>query len=214
MTVPKFYEFILPLLRQLADGEPRHWRPLRDGCVREFQLADADLAEHLPSGQSRVDNRVLWANSYLLQAGLVDRPRRGTLQINERGRSVLKDPPDVITPDYLLTFPEFREFKDRTRGQQDTQPVGTAASASAEAETPLENISDAVAEATSALQSELLKRVIAEPPEFLERLAVKLLNRMGYGDEAGNEHRGRPGDGGIDGAIRQDALGLNTIYMP
>ncbi|MGH3952327.1 MAG: restriction endonuclease, partial [Pseudonocardiaceae bacterium] len=75
------------------------------------------------------------------------------------------------------------------------------------------NISDAVAEATSALQSELLKRVIAEPPEFLERLAVKLLNRMGYGDEAGNEHRGRPGDGGIDGAIRQDALGLNSIYI-
>ncbi|WP_197285062.1 winged helix-turn-helix domain-containing protein [Sciscionella sediminilitoris] len=75
--IPRFYEFMLPVLRQLADGEPRHWRRLRDGCAEAFRLSEDDLAEQLPSGQSRVDDRVSWANSYLYQAGssLPIRPR-------------------------------------------------------------------------------------------------------------------------------------------
>lgn len=214
MTVPKFYEFMLPILRRLGDGQPRHWRDLQKGCVADFQLTDADLSEEISSGMSRVDSRVLWANTYMFQAGLVDRPRRGHVQITNRGRTVLADPPDVLTINYLRQFPEFREFQGRSRKHVDDGVVESPSSTEATTESsPLENIADAVAEATSALHGELLKRVIAQPPEFLEHLALKLLNAMGYGDPAGSEHRGRSGDGGIDGAIRQDALGLNTIYM-
>lgn len=212
MTVPKFHEFMLPVLRQLDDGAPRHWRDLRKRCIDEFQLTDADLAEEISSGMSRVDSRILWANTYLFQAGLLDRPRRGLVVITERGRDVLADPPDAITLSYLRRFPEFREFQARTK-KGDNAASQSAESTTTVESSPLESIADAVAEAKSDLEGELLKRIVAQPPEFLEQLAVKLLNKMGYGDAAGSEHRGRPGDAGIDGAIRQDALGLNTIYM-
>jgi restriction system protein len=80
--------------------------------------------------------------------------------------------------------------------------------------TPLDSISAAVAEATEALRDELLQRVLAQPPEFLERLVIKLLAAMGYGGRGGAiEHRGRSHDGGIDGVIRQDALGVDRVYL-
>lgn len=213
MTVPKWHELTLPILRQLADGQPRHWRELRDGCAAEFGLTDEDRAEQIPSGQSRLDNRVIWANSHMSQAGLIERPSRGHVQITQRGREVLASPPQGITTAYMLQFPEYQEFRGRTRADAVDAAGAPTAAVSSDVDTPLENIAVAVTEATSDLQGELLKRVIAQPPEFLEKLAIKLLNAMGYGDPAGSEHRGRSGDAGIDGAIRQDALGLNTIYM-
>lgn len=213
MSVPKFHEFMLPILRQLSDGEPRHWRYLREGCVDEFELTEDDLSEEISSGMSRVDSRILWANTYMFQAGLVERPRRGHVQITTRGREVLSDLPDTLTVNYLRQFPEFRDFQARTKKQDDSLAQVTDTVEPTTESSPVESIADAVAEAMSALHGELLKRVTEQSPEFLERLAVKLLNKMGYGDPAGSEHRGRPGDRGIDGAIRQDALGLNTIYM-
>lgn len=214
MTVPKWDELTLPILRQLADGHPRPWRELRDGCVAEFGLTEADCAEEISSGGMRLDNRVQWANSHMSQAGLIDRPSRGVVQISQRGRDVLGSSPHAITPEYMMRFPEYREFRSRTRTQKDVDARSPVVDApTSEVDTPLENIADAVAEAASDLQGDLLKRVIAKPPDFLERLALKLLNAMGYGDPASSEHRGRSGDAGIDGAIRQDALGLNTIYM-
>lgn len=210
MSVPKFYEFMLPILQKLGDGEPRHWRELRDHCATEFKLSEDDLAELNPSGQPRLDNRVQWANTYLFQARLVDRPRRGYVQINDRGRQVLADPPPVIDPGYLERFPEFRDFQSRTK-----RSGATAQSESVTAQmTPLDSISAAVAEATEALRDELLQRVLAQPPEFLERLVIKLLAAMGYGGRGGAiEHRGRSHDGGIDGVIRQDALGVDRVYL-
>ncbi|RBM18666.1 restriction endonuclease [Prauserella sp. PE36] len=210
MTVPQWQELMAPIMRQLTDGRARHWRELRDGCVTAFGLSDTDCAEKIASGKARLDNRVQWAVSHMFQARLIERPRRGFAQLTRRGREVLDERGDEITPDYLLRFSEYRDFRSRTRAQGNGRGALPAAT---DAETPLENIADAVAEATSALHGELLKRIIEQPPEFLEKLALTLLNAMGYGDAAGSEHRGRSGDGGIDGAIRQDALGLNTVYL-
>lgn len=215
MTVPTWDELTLPVLRQLADGQARHWRELRDGFVEEFGLSEADCAEVIPSGERRLDNRVQWANAHMYQAGLLERPRRGFVQITDRGRDVLGEGLAAIDSPYMMRFSEYRDFRSRTRAAtaEANTTVPEPEPSDVDTDTPLENISDAVAEAMSDLQGELLRRVIAQPPAFLEELAVKLLNKMGYGDEASGEHRGGPGDRGIDGAIRQDALGLNTIYM-
>ncbi|MGW1718022.1 restriction endonuclease [Streptomyces sp. NPDC002156] len=212
MAVPRFYEFMLPILHHLADGEPRHWRDLREKCVGEFGLSEQDRLEATPGGRPRLDNRVLWANTYLFQAGLVNRPGRGEVQITDRGREVLTNPPDVIDPSYLERFPEYRDFKSRTQQQGAGEPA--AETSTAEKVTPLESISTAVAESTAALHGELLQRIIAQPPEFLEHLVLKLLTAMGYGGQAGAvEHRGRSHDGGIDGIIRQDPLGIDRVYL-
>ncbi|MGH3735146.1 MAG: restriction endonuclease [Micromonosporaceae bacterium] len=218
MSVPKFDEFMLPILRHLSDSKPRHWRELRDACVREFAISDEDQAERIGSGEPRVDNRVQWATAYLFQAGLVDRPRRGTMQITDRGRQVLADPPGAINSDYLRRYPEFRDFlaRDRKGGRQPVSKATTGGpmpEASSET-TPQESIEDAVLTATAALQKELLRRVVAQPPVFLELLVLRLLRAMGYGAERGDiEHRGGPADGGIDGVIRQDPLGLDRVYV-
>jgi restriction system protein len=210
VSVPKFYEFMLPILQMLGDGEPRHWRELRDHCAAQLKLSEDDLAELNASGHPRLDNRVQWANTYLFQARLVDRPRRGYVQINDRGRKVLADPPPVIDPSYLTRFSEFRDFQSRTRQSGSTEQSENVAAQL----TPLDSISAAVAESTEALRDELLQRVLAQPPEFLERLVLTLLTAMGYGGRGGAiEHRGRSHDGGIDGVIRQDALGVDRVYL-
>jgi restriction system protein len=179
-------------------------------------MSEEDQAARIPSGQkTRLDNRVQWATSYLFQAGLVDRPRRGTIQVTARGRELLVDPPSVITPEYLLRYPEYQEFKARNRkpaaGESGVEDVGAAGDSQG---SPQESVEAAVTEATADLQSTVLRRVIAERPEFLEHLVLKLLNAMGYGAEPGDiEHRGGPGDAGIDGVIRQDPLGLDRVYV-
>ncbi|MET7517648.1 restriction endonuclease [Streptomyces sp. NPDC005480] len=212
VAVPKFYEFMLPILRQLTDGEPRHWRELRDKCVAEFGLSEEDQVEATPGGQPRLDNRVLWANTYLFQAGLVHRPLRGQVQISDRGQEVLRNPPSMIDLEYLERFPEYQEFRSRTRKQDGDEPAADVGVS--EQVTPLESMSAAVAQSTAALQGELLRRILAQPPEFLEHLVLKLLTAMGYGGQAGAvEHRGRSHDGGIDGIIRQDPLGIDRVYL-
>ncbi|QGK68924.1 restriction endonuclease [Allosaccharopolyspora coralli] len=210
MAVPEFRSMMLPLLSFLGDGEARHWRDQRDSCIREFELTDDDLAETIASGGYRLDGRVQWVHTHLFQAGLVDRPRRGTVQITERGRKVLADPPDQIDATYLSQFEEYREFRSRTR----KTPDDANADESTETATPWETVAAAVRENDEALTSELLRRVTTQDPAFLEKLVLRLLTAMGYGGRTGaTEHWGRSGDGGIDGTIRQDELGLDRVYV-
>lgn len=212
MSVPKFNEFMLPVLRQLSDGQPRHWRELREGCIAEFGLTEEALVEETAGGKSRVDDRVLWSTTYLFQAGLVERPSRGVVQINDRGRELLKGPPEVITPVYLRRYPEFVDFMTRTRSRD--QLIRDDTPESPAEQTPVDTIAAAEEEWTAAVRGELLLLVIAQPPDFLERLVLELLTAMGYGARRGDvQHRGGPGDGGIDGVIRQDPLGLDRVYV-
>lgn len=211
MAVPEYQSFMLPILRALEDGEALRWQDLREPCMREFALTAEDAAEQLDSGGSRLDNRIHWATTYLAQAGLLERPRRGYVRIAPRGREVLSKKPDRVDNRLLSRFPEFQEFRGRTRGPR-TDP-GDANGVSLET-TPAEAISLAVQENAEALASELLQRVHKQEPEFLERLVLRLLTAMGYGGrENAAEHLGRAHDGGIDGVIRQDALGLDLVYV-
>jgi restriction system protein len=167
--------------------------------------------ETIPSGASRLLNRVQWGLSYLTQAACVMRPKRGIYTITDRGRGLRAAHPDLLGLAQLEQFPEYQEFK--RRGQRHG-PGANDAGDSADELTPFERISTAVDEIESAVARDLLDRIRTMPPEFLEKAVLRLLVAMGYGGSHGDaQHLGGSGDGGFDGVINQDRLGLERVYV-
>jgi restriction system protein len=155
-------------------------------------------------------NRLHWAVTYLLQAGLLSRPKRGVVRITGRGRKVAVAHPRRVDVGVLSEFPEFIEFKSRSHAPKQTGQPELAKTET----TPREAVSNAVDEANAAVAAEVLDRVRQREPTFLERLVLAVLTAMGYGGAAGAaEHLGKSGDEGLDGVIRQDPLGLDRIYV-
>lgn len=215
MPVPDYQTLMAPALSALQDEQPRTAAQVREHVIGQMDLSPEDLTERIASGARVFDNRVHWALTYMSQAGLVRRPRRGVVQITDRGRDVLLQHSERVDNDVLSTFEEFREFKSRARSAQSgpaavqaaTRPPGQEA-------TPREAITTAVEENNTAVAADLLTRIHERDPIFLERLVLNLLTAMGYGGAAGSaQHLGGSGDGGLDGVIRQDPLGLDRIYV-
>lgn len=216
LAVPDYETMMLPVLRAVADGEPVTTKELREAVASEFGLSAEERAEKIPSGkQSVFDNRVGWATTYLVQAGLLVRPKRAVVTITERGRDVLETKPERVDNTLLESFPEFREFKNRS-GTRPRSPrsVDASTSAAGSGAAPRERLAQAVAEANAAVAEELLRRTREREPAFLESLVLELLTAMGYGGREGAaEHLGGSVDEGLDGVIRQDALGLERVYV-
>lgn len=220
--IPDYQSIMLPLLRIASDMKVHRVGDMAHKLAQEFGLTESDLAKMLRSGkQSVFSNRVHWAKTYLSQAQLLEMTGRGQFKITERGLAVLTDSPEKIGVAFLDQFAEFREFKLRSReSQQDrnlSQPRETSQTleVKVDTETPDEVLRATVAKIDAALSAELLDRIHAAPPVFFENLIVQLLLRMGYGgarEEAGRTV-GKSGDGGIDGVIDQDPLGLDRIYL-
>lgn len=214
MGVPDYETLMLPTLAALANGRAQTRSEIRDAVAAATGIAGDDLLELLPSGNATIlGSRVGWALTYMSQAGLTTRPKRGVYVIAERGQAVLRANPERIDNKVLEQFPEFLEFKARrTEKGEPAGTYGAPAAASVDALSPTEAIERLVSDADDAVAAELLDRVLAQPPVFLERLGLRLLRAMGYGGrEALLTHTGRPGDGGLDGVIRQDALGLDLV---
>ena len=185
--------------------------------AEHFSLSDTERAELLPSGQQGVfKNRIGWAKSYLKKAGLIEALKRGVFKITDRGVKTLATNPARIDIRFLQQFPEFVEFRDASKGAGYnpslsglTEPVPIAAV------TPEEAIESAYQGLRDQLAQELLGVVLSCSPTFFEQLVVDLLVKMGYGGsrrDAG-ERIGRSGDGGIDGIIKEDRLGLDTLFI-
>jgi restriction system protein len=189
---------------------------LRDQLAVEMHVSAEDRAIMLPSGrQTLFANRVAWAVTHMAQAGLLDRPARGVTQITDRGIAVLTQHPQRVDMKNLHEFPEYQEFRARTK-ERKGQPgdASTADRSSREDLSPREAIEDVIDSAHSAVAADLVGRVLKESPAFLEQLVLRLLVKMGYGGlEAPAEHLGGPGDAGLDGLIRLDALGLDVVYV-
>ena len=171
----------------------------------------------LPSGQqTALRNRTSWASFYLMQAGLLIKPKRGYFEITARGRDILKAPPANIDKAYLSNFPEFLEFLAGATSGFDAQTLTPSATASGVGTaTPDEALQGAYQQLRSELASQVLEKLLAVSPEFFEQIVVELLVAMGYGGsrrDAG-ERIGKSGDGGIDGIIKEDKLGLDAIYI-
>jgi restriction system protein len=219
VTVPDYQTLMRPVLAALGDGREWSARAIRDAIANEFQLTADDLSERLPSGRdSTFRNRIGWALTYLYSAGLCERPRRSVYQITARGRQVLEEHPERVDNAILDTFEEFRAF--RVRGgtarppREQPQPVAQP-ELDVETATPEERAASAYRELRSALAGEVLERVREQSPEFFEQVVLDVLQAIGYGgprDDAA-QRLGQSGDGGVDGVIREDKLGLDLIYV-
>lgn len=209
--IPDYQSFMLPLLDIASDGVEHSLREAFELLADRFELTDEQLKELLPSGrQTTFENRVGWARTYIKKAGLLDSPRRGYFQITERGRQVLAQNPGSIDRQFLMQYPEFISFH---QPQPSQQTVTTDQEDSDQ--TPEEGIEAAYQRVREQLAQELLQTVKSCSPSFFERLVVDLLVKMGYGGtrrDAG-QAIGRSGDGGIDGIIKEDRLGLDIVYI-
>lgn len=217
MPVPDYETFMLPLLRAVRDGAEHNVRDVRDQLAAEFHLTATERSELLPSGkQSVFDNRVGWAKTYLDKAGLIASVRRGVYRITDDGKAVLAERPKDISRAYLGRFDAFREFLE-LRHDEAADAVGDVATPAATdtAATPQEQLERAYKQIRQKVEADVLEAVMAASPQFFEKLVIQLLVKMGYGGtiaDAG-EALGRSGDGGIDGVIKEDMLGLDVIYL-
>jgi restriction system protein len=212
MTIPDYQTCMLPLLRYAANGDEHTLRDAEERLADQFKLTPAERAELLPSGQQGVfKNRLGWARTYLKKAGLLDSPKRGAFRITDRGLKTLASNPTRIDGKFLDQFPEFIEFRAISKPEN-----GSTASEIAQSKTtPEEAIELAHQGLREQLAQELLSRILTCSPTFFEQLVVELLVKMGYGGsrrDAG-ERIGQTGDGGIDGIIKEDRLGLDTIFI-
>lgn len=217
MTVPDFQSFMLPLLKFTADRQEHRQSEAADALARHFSITESDRKEMLPSGrQTRFDNRIAWAVVYLRKAGFLESPRRGKFRITERGTEILKSNPARINIKFLMEHgnPEFRDFHRPSRqGGDHVEPNHDESNT--DLRTPREILEAGYQEFRRDLAQELLNRIKNCSPRFFEQLVVDLLVKMGYGGsyrDAG-QAVGQSGDGGIDGIIKEDKLGLDAIYI-
>ena len=206
---PQWFYFMRPLLELLSPDEAKPLRSLREPVADAIGLDDQQRAEKIPSGVPRYFNRINWAASHLYKAGIVEKPKRGLLRLSQEGQKVLAEgAPDPITLEWLIERygPDF--FKPS--GQAEPKPpVG------ADIGSPEEQIGVAHEQYVGELRAELLTMIKEQEPVFFEQLVVDLMVTMGYGGSraAAGEAIGGSGDGGIDGVINEDRLGINRIYL-
>jgi restriction system protein len=216
MGIPDFQSIMRPLLRVLADGQEHPVRSLRDTLAQQFALSPQELEERLPSGRDLTyRNRVGWSLTHLKGAALIESPRRGVYRITDRGQTVLSETLSDERVDLrtLAAFDEYRRFRAH---DDDAEPATTAKGpAEIDARTPTERIEAASRELRGALVADLLERIGEQPPDFFEQVVLDVLRAIGYGGtrEDAAERLGRSGDGGVDGVIREDRLGLDLIYV-
>lgn len=213
MAIPTYQEFMLPFLRSLVDGQEHKLREIYKLLASECNLTEEEMEQKLPSGKQLVfHNRIGWARTYLKKAGLIDAPQRGVFTITQRGRDLLKSNPKEVTIKTLEQFPDFLEFKELSSTSADRENDEQTKSSKL---TPVEQIDSAFKSINSELIDELLDTITRCTPLFFEQLVVELLLKMGYGGY--REDAGIPtqytNDGGIDGIINEDPLGLDTIYL-
>ena len=215
MSVPDFQSLMLPFLKALSDGSETRVSKIRERVAVAEGLTPHDMQEMLPSGrQSVFVNRASWAVMYLGRAGLTERVRRGVWRLTAEGARLLAGAPSRIDMNYLRKYPTYVAWR---AGKNSPPSSGDAESmlAGDSADTPEEAMEKAARHLLDTLEADVLARIREAPPAFLEQVVIDLLIAMGYGggDVAMGRVTGRPGDGGIDGTIKEDALGLDEVYV-
>ncbi|KMO18106.1 restriction endonuclease [Methylobacterium platani JCM 14648] len=216
MPIPDYQSLMLPVLRIAAEGPERRVGEVAERIADDLGLSAAEREELLPSGRQRVlHNRIHWAKFYMGKAGLIAAPARGRFVATEAGHQLLSKSPARIDVALLLRVPAFRAFY-RDEAGHDADVLAPAAAPATEATaTPQDRIEAAYQEMHAALRADLLQRIAQNTPGFFEGLIIDLLVAMGYGGSHRNatEQLGRSGDGGVDGVINEDRLGLDRVYV-
>lgn len=230
-NTPTIDQFRPAVLRVLADGRERRLTELGDDVARHMCLAPEVMEETVPSGQPRYRNRIAWACSSFAQAGLVLRPKRGQYVISDNGRQVDSRNLTEYTEQDMLEWPKWQQYQSEIRerksfgnaaadlpassGVRNERTLAEWQEASASpTKSPLEMVEDAQADWNAKVSTDLRQRLQDSTPDFFERAVIELLWAMGYGGVHGQkQHLGRSNDGGVDGVIREDALGLGKVYV-
>lgn len=213
MTIPDYQSVMLPILKYAGDGREHTIREAIDHVADDFNLTEQDRKEVLPSGsQYIIDNRVGWARTYLKKAGLLETPKRSYFKITSLGLDVLKKNPLTINVKFLEQFPLFIEFRNSKKEKEEGEEHEAE---TAPTQTPQELLEYGYQKIKKDLSQELLGFVKGSSPRFFEKLVVELLLSMGYGGSRKDAGQaiGQSGDGGIDGIIKEDKLGLDVIYL-
>lgn len=218
MAIPDYQSLFIPVLKFASDGNEHSLRETIEALARQLGLSEADRDELLPSGKQRkFDNRVSWARTYLQKALLLSSPGRSKFRITERGMKVLQENPPHINIKFLRQFPEFVAFQTHTDrdGKIEENNHTTQEILEKTSQTPQEILEASYQSLRQTLAQELLERIKNSPPKFFESLVVDLLVAMGYGGSRKDAGQavGQVGDGGIDGIIKEDKLGLDAIYI-
>lgn len=215
MPIPDYQSLMHPLLAQLENGEAKSINQLLIDLTQQFQLTEQEQQQRINSSSTTVmKNRLGWARTYLHKAGLVTLPKKAHCQITQRGITALYECPERVDNKYLQQFPEFLEF---VKPKRKASTIDTEAGADIDTNTatPEEQLSKAYQSLNQTLASDLLEVIKQSSPEFFEQLVVDLMLAMGYGgskEEAGQATQ-QSADGGIDGIIKEDPLGLDSIYL-
>jgi len=216
MPVPDYQSLMLPLLIFAAESKVEiSTNGAVEALARELKLSKDDLREMLPSGtQFTFANRLGWASTYLKKAGLLEATRKGYYQITLRGRELLKNQPKVINVKILKQYPEFVQFQ-QLKGTRNTYRTVESKGSDISIATPLETLETAYESLRIELADELLSKLKKTSPTFFEQVVIELLVKMGYGGSRSDAGKaiGKSGDGGIDGIIKEDKLGLDVVYI-
>jgi len=212
MAIPDYQTCMLPLLKFYGDGQEHTNRDTIDALAKDFKLNDEERRMMLPSGvQGLFDNRVNWARTYMKKAALIESPKRGIHKITKRGLDVLKKKPQRIDVAYLGQFQEFKDFRALRHAKEEAEEPELDLNN----RTPEESLEGAYQKLRGDLATDLLQRLKGCSPSFFERLVVEVIVKMGYGGTRSDAGKaiGSSGDGGIDGMIKEDKLGLDAIYI-
>lgn len=215
--MPSWEGFMIPTLRVLSDGVERHWRDFQPLVAKEARLTQQQQTQMLPSGKGLTfHNRIGWGVSFLTNVGALQRPKRGHYQITDAGRELVR------------LFPNGARERDiKALGKDPNSPIRVYQSSAprvtnieligevdAEALTPIEQVQSGIERIHEEVAADLLTRLQGKEPGFFEQAVVDLLLAMGYGGTTGTGNVTQlSNDGGIDGVIDQDILGLNRVYV-
>lgn len=213
MALPNFQRFMGPILRIASDGQPHKPIEFEEGAAKALHLTEEEKSMLLKSGGMTIlRDRTGWAYYHMFRAGLLERPARATYVITKRGRDVLQQHGDAVDMNVLRKFPEYQSYLSIKPEKDVAEKAATDSGINPR--TPRQQIDDAYGTLRTELMREVLEQIGAQTPSFFENLVIDLLVRMGYGGSKEDALVvGRSGDGGIDGIIKQDRLGVDLLYV-
>lgn len=216
MSIPTYDKLIEPLLRTLAKNpDGMHKRAAEDAIADLLKLTASDRGVLLPSGsQPLFSNRLGWAHDRLKRAAFSSSARRGFWKITEDGLSFVRAHPGSLSDDDVKAIADTGAKKVAGDGADESAPDEVSEAELVRIASPEEQIDDAVRQLRESVSAQILELIRANTPQFFEGLVLDLLHAMGYGaSRADLQQVGRSGDGGIDGIISLDRLGLERVYV-
>jgi len=214
MALPKFQDFLYPFLKKLEDGKDISSKEMKEFLIEYFGLSAEDCALKTKSGKTiQFEDRFGWTRQWLRRALLIMLPQRGMYRITDRGKDYLKTHNSLYESD-LLKYPEYAEYAGKTVKKNKPAQCNNVDDVDAK-KTPTEDLENAYESILKDLTADLLQKVLEQTPERFEHIVLDLLLKMGYGDSVTGAgmvtHLSH--DGGIDGIIKEDKLGLDSIYI-